>query len=84
MDKAAQYLGLARKGGMLAVGEETGQTDVVLVKVADFYDEEVDATIDSLSSILEPVMIVIMGGAVGLIAVNVMGPIASMSQNIGN
>ena len=69
---------------MLAVGEETGQTDVVLVKVADFYDEEVDATIDSLSSILEPVMIVIMGGAVGLIAVNVMGPIASMSQNIGN
>ena len=56
----------------------------MLVKVADFYDEEVDATIDSLSSILEPVMIVIMGGAVGLIAVNVMGPIASMSQNIGN
>lgn len=69
---------------MLAVGEETGQTDTVLVKVADFYDEEVDATIDSLSSILEPVMIVIMGGAVGLIAVNVMGPIASMSQNVGS
>lgn len=67
---------------MLAVGEETGQTDVVLVKVADFYEEEVDATIDSLSSILEPVMIVIMGGAVGFIAVNVMGPIASLSQNI--
>lgn len=67
---------------MLAVGEETGQTDVVLVKVADFYEEEVDTTIDSLSSILEPVMIVIMGGAVGFIAVNVMGPIASLSQNI--
>lgn len=67
---------------MLAVGEETGQTDVVLVKVADFYEEEVDATIDSLSSILEPIMIVIMGGAVGFIAVNVMGPIASLSQNI--
>ena len=67
---------------MLAVGEETGQTDVVLVKVADFYEEEVDTTIDSLSSILEPVMIVIMGGAVGFIAVKVMGPIASLSQNI--
>ena len=67
---------------MLAVGEETGQTDVVLVKVAEFYEEEVDATIDSLSSILEPVMIVIMGGMVGLIAANVMGPIASLSQNI--
>lgn len=67
---------------MLAVGEETGQTDTVLIKVADFYEEEVDATIDSLSSILEPVMIVIMGAAVGFIAVNVMGPIASLSQNI--
>lgn len=67
---------------MLAVGEETGQTDVVLVKVAEFYEEEVDAAIDSLSAILEPVMIVIMGSMVGLIAANVMGPIASMSQNI--
>jgi type IV pilus assembly protein PilC len=68
---------------MLAVGEETGQTDIVLVKVADFYDEEVDAIIDSLSSILEPVMIVIMGGMVGLVAASVMGPIASLSQNVG-
>lgn len=69
---------------MLAVGEETGQTDVVLVKVADFYDEEVDAIIDGLSSILEPVMIVIMGGMVGLVAASVMGPIASLSQNVGS
>ncbi len=68
---------------MLAVGEETGQTDIVLVKVADFYDEEVDAIIDALSSILEPVMIVIMGGMVGLVAASVMGPIASLSQNVG-
>jgi len=67
---------------MLAVGEETGQTDVVLLKIADFYEEEVDTTIDSLSSILEPVMIVIMGAMVGVIAANVMGPIASLSQNI--
>lgn len=67
---------------MLAVGEETGQTDQVLLKVAEFYEEETDATIDSLSSILEPVMIVIMGGMVGIIAANVMGPIASLSQNI--
>ena len=67
---------------MLAVGEETGQTDVVLLKVADFYEEEVDTLIGSLSSILEPVMIVIMGSMVGLIAASVMGPIASLSQNI--
>lgn len=69
---------------MLAVGEETGQTDIVLIKVADFYDEEVDAIIDGLSSILEPVMIVIMGGMVGLVAASVMGPIASLSQNVGS
>jgi type IV pilus assembly protein PilC len=69
---------------MLAVGEETGQTDTVLVKVADFYEEEVDAMVDGLSSIIEPVMIVLMGSMVGLIAASVMGPIANLSKNIGN
>lgn len=67
---------------MLAVGEETGQTDIILVKVADFYEEEVDAAIEGISSVIEPVMIVVMGGLVGLIAVSVMGPIASLSQNV--
>lgn len=67
---------------MLAVGEETGQTDTVLIKVADFYEEEVDLAIDGISSIIEPVMIVVMGGMVGLIAASVMTPIASLSQNI--
>ena len=67
---------------MMSVGEETGQTDVVLVKVADFYEEEVDLAIDGISSIIEPAMIVIMGGMVGLIAASVMSPIASLSQNI--
>lgn len=69
-------------GQMLAVGEETGQTDTVLIKVADFYEEEVDLAIEGVSSIIEPVMIVIMGGMVGLIAASVMTPIASLSQNI--
>lgn len=68
---------------MLAVGEETGQIDSILVKVADFYEEEVETVIDGLSSIIEPIMIVILGGAVGLIAASVMGPIASLSKNIG-
>lgn len=69
---------------MLTVGEETGQLDTILVKVAEFYEEEVDTVIDSLSSIIEPVMIVVMGAVVGLIAASVMGPITSLSQNIGN
>lgn len=67
---------------MLAVGEETGQTDTVLVKVADFYEEEVDVAIDGISAIIEPVMIVVMGGMVGLIAASVMLPIANLSQSI--
>jgi type IV pilus assembly protein PilC len=67
---------------MLSVGEETGKTDTVLIKVADFYEEEVDVVLESLSSIIEPVMIVIMGSMVGLIAASVMGPIASIAQNI--
>jgi len=67
---------------MLLVGEETGQTDKVLVKVADFYEEEVESAVSSISSIIEPVMIVIMGGMVGLIAAAVMLPIAGLSQTI--
>ncbi len=67
---------------MLAVGEETGQTDKVLVKVADFYEEEVDTAIDSVSSIIEPMMIVVMGGMVGLIAASVMGPISGLANQI--
>lgn len=69
---------------MLAVGEETGTTDTVLVKVADFYEEEVAVAIDGLASVIEPVMILFLGAGVGLIAASVMGPIASLSNNIGN
>lgn len=68
---------------MLAVGEETGQIDTILLKVADFYEEEVETVIDGLSSLIEPLMIVVLGSMVGLIAVSVMGPIASLSKNIG-
>ncbi len=67
---------------MLGIGEETGQIDTVLVKVADFYEEEVDAAVDGLSSILEPILIVVMGGMVGLIAASVIGPISSLANKI--
>lgn len=69
-------------GQMLSVGEETGKTDEILVKVADFYEEEVDVVVDSLSSILEPIMIVVMGTMVGLIAASVIGPITNLSNQI--
>lgn len=67
---------------MLAIGEETGKIDEVLIKVAEFYEDEVDATVDSLSSILEPIMIVVMGVMVALIAASVIGPISNLSNQI--
>ena len=70
-------------GQMIIVGEETGKIDEILLKVAEFYEEEVDTVIDGLASIIEPVMIVLLGAIVGLIAASVMGPIAGLSQNIG-
>lgn len=70
-------------GQMISVGEETGKIDEILVKVADFYEEEVDTVIDGLASIIEPIMIVFLGAMVGLIAASVMGPIAGLSKNIG-
>lgn len=68
---------------MLLVGEETGQIDTVLTKIADFYEEEVSVLIDGLASIIEPIMIVFLGAGVGLIAASVMGPIANLSKTAG-
>jgi type IV pilus assembly protein PilC len=50
---------------MLAVGEETGAVDTMLDKVGDFYDQEVESLVNSLTSLLEPALIVVLGGAVG-------------------
>jgi type IV pilus assembly protein PilC len=50
---------------MIAVGEETGALDTMLGKIADFYDQEVEATVDALTSLIEPVLIAVMGVAVG-------------------
>ena len=54
---------------MIAVGEETGNLDTMLTKVADFYEDEVAAAIKALTSILEPIMIVLVGGIVGFIVI---------------
>jgi type IV pilus assembly protein PilC len=50
---------------MIAVGEQTGALDEMLTKIADFYDDEVDAAVEQLTSVIEPAMIVIMGVVVG-------------------
>jgi type IV pilus assembly protein PilC len=69
---------------MSAVGEETGQMDTVLTKVAEFYEDEVDTIIGSLSSVIEPVLIVFLGGVVALIATSVIGPLTALESSIGN
>jgi type IV pilus assembly protein PilC len=60
---------------MMAVGEETGQLDQMLEKIADFYDEEVASMVDSLTSLIEPVMIAVVGGAVGVIVISLYLPL---------
>lgn len=60
---------------MIAIGEETGALDVMLAKVSDFYDSEVNTAVDGLTSILEPILIMFLGGSVGLIVVALYLPI---------
>lgn len=65
---------------MTGVGETTGNLGGMLLKVADFYDEEVDAAVDSVTSMLEPIIIVFMGGAIGFIMVAMYMPMFSMGD----
>ncbi|MHB8781398.1 MAG: type II secretion system F family protein [Candidatus Geothermincolia bacterium] len=67
---------------MLSIGEETGALDTMLNKVADFYDSEVAATVESLTSILEPVLIVGLGATVGLIVISLYMPIFSLISQL--
>ena len=68
---------------MIAIGEETGRLDQMLTKVSNFYDDEVDNTLKSLTSLIEPLMIVGLGLIVGFIAVSVISPIYSLVGSIG-
>ena len=68
---------------MIAVGEETGGLDEMLVKVADFYDEEVKVLVDGMASTIEPLMIVFLGGFVGALVVAMYLPIFDMIQTVG-
>jgi type IV pilus assembly protein PilC len=67
---------------MVGVGEETGNLDGMLDKVADFYEDEVAAAIKALTSILEPVMIIVVGAIVGVIVISMYLPLFNVYQNI--
>lgn len=63
---------------MLKVGEETGETAQILDKMADFYEEEVTNATKNISSVIEPILMLIVGGAVGFFAISIIQPIYSM------
>ena len=67
---------------MIAVGEQTGAMDAMLSKIADFYDDEVDTAVEALTSLLEPLMMVFLGGAIGAILIAMYLPIFKLADNI--
>ena len=67
---------------MIAVGEETGQLETMLTKIADFYETEVDAKVKALTALIEPLMICFVGGVVGFIVVSMYLPIFSLYDKI--
>ncbi len=68
---------------MIAVGEATGALDSMLNKIADFYDDEVDAAVEAMTSLLEPVMMVFLGGIVGGMIVAMYLPIFKLASVVG-
>jgi type IV pilus assembly protein PilC len=66
---------------MISVGEATGAMDQMLAKIADFYDDEVDVAVEALTSALEPMLMVFLGGIIGFVVVAMYLPIFKMAQN---
>ena len=67
---------------MIGVGEETGALEGMMSKVADFYEEQVEAAVKALTSILEPVMIIFVGGIVGFIVISMYLPMFKVYDSI--
>ena len=67
---------------MIGVGEQTGALDTMLNKIADFYEEEVDVAVAALTSLLEPLMMVVIGGIVGVILIAMYMPIFEIAGKI--
>ena len=64
---------------MIAVGEQTGALDEMLNKIADFYEDEVDVAVSSITSLMEPIMIVVLGGIVAFFVIAMYLPIFNMA-----
>ena len=69
---------------MIDVGEETGDLDTMLMKIADNYDEEVDVAVPGLLSLLEPLLVVVLGGIVGTIVLALFLPLVKMIESVSS
>jgi type IV pilus assembly protein PilC len=68
---------------MISIGEETGEIDAMLMKIADFYEDEVEQAVKALTSVLEPIMIVVLGGMVGTILLSMYLPMFKVFEKLG-
>lgn len=69
---------------MIAVGEQTGALDQMLNKIADFYEEEVDVAVAAMTSLIEPLMMVLVGGMVGFLLIAMYLPIFDIAGKVSN
>jgi len=69
---------------MISIGEESGSLDQMLTKVADFYEAEVDTALQSLTSAIEPLMIVMLGTVVGFIVISMFMPLLTVITNLSS
>jgi type IV pilus assembly protein PilC len=67
---------------MISVGESTGAMDVMLSKIADFYDDEVDSSVEAITSLIEPLIMIVIGGLVGTVLISMYLPIFQMADNL--
>ena len=65
---------------MISIGEKTGELEAMLAKVADSYDTQVDNILSALTSLLEPIMILVMGGIVTVVALSILLPMLNMTS----
>jgi type IV pilus assembly protein PilC len=68
---------------MISIGEETGEIDGMLMKIADFYEDEVEQAVKALTSVLEPIMILVLGGMVGVILLSMYLPMFAVFEKLG-
>jgi type IV pilus assembly protein PilC len=69
---------------MIGVGEESGSLDFMLQKIADFYESEVEATLQSLTAALEPVLIIMLGFVVGFIVIAMFSPLIKVIEQLSS